>query len=280
MKKRFTSLFLPILFATHSHARISPEQQTLKQDQTPEQQQQTPEQPVNTQPMVRKMPNYGTLMIDWGFDFLQGAPKTMETSFWGSRLNNICLYYNIRIMQSHFTVGLGAGLGREGYQFTEHGKEEKDKDYYTLVRDGQVTAKDDQSRKVKLVEAKKVLTDSNKTLSSAFDMTYLDFLLEARFNTNRRYPKEGFFIAIGGKLGILWSSSTTVYYKEDNQTKQRTTVENFCLKNWRYGAQARIGWNRLGLLYAITFSPLFSEGQGPEGTEARAHSAGISIDLF
>lgn len=289
MKK--ASFLLSFLFLFCPWAKAEPDQEATTDSTSKALPSATPlqnapqnaEQPKpNAAPNARfyapKPPNYGSLIIDWGFDFLQGAPKEMKHSFWGSRMASAYLYYNIRLGQSHFVISPGIGYSGERYQFSKH-KLSNDKEvYYTLVRDSK--SKDAENRTTKLEDTENVLQDSTAQTYSALDIRYLDFALEFRFNTNQKYPKEGFFVALGGSFGKLLSAYTTVFYKMDNQTKKRTESETFNLRNFRYGVHARLGWNRLGAIYSFSISPLFSKDQGPEGTEARVHCVGISLDLF
>jgi hypothetical protein len=124
------------------------------------------------------------------------------------------------------------------------------------------------------------LSPNAKILQSEFNVRYLDIILEARFNANRKYPKEGFFVAIGGKLGMQWGASTTVEYQEDNETKKRTMTDSFNINSARYGLHAKLGWGRFSAFYAHTFSSLFKENKGPGRTQTCPYSMGISIDLF
>ena len=236
---------------------------------------------------LMKAPNYGSLLIDWGFDFLQGGPEPMSHTFLGSRMGNVYLYYNIRIARSHFVISPGIGFSGERHQFRAYQKDKNppkgqdpQKEYYTLTRDA--NSQDQKVRDTKLEPAHTVLQlkDSKDVTASALDVSYLDFLLEARFHANEKYPKESFFVAIGGRLGMLWGAYTTVYYKADQQTKRRIEQESFNLKRFRYGVYTRLGWNRIGAFYAFTLSPLFSQDKGPEGTEVQVHCLGISLDLL
>lgn len=213
-------------------------------------------------------PNYGSLIIDWGFNFLRNCPKEMKARAFDARSLNLSVYYNIRLGKSHFTISPGLGMGFEGYQF-----EKRDQQYYTLVRE-------DSSRYTKFEDANNLLLRSKKILRSSLDIKYSDFLLEFRFNANSKYPKESFFIALGGKLSMLWGASTTIRYQEDGETKERVIYESFNLNTLRYGLHARVGWERFSVFYTHTLSNLFSKGKGPEKTTTSPGTIGLSIDLF
>jgi hypothetical protein len=203
-------------------------------------------------------PNYGSMVIDWGFNFLKNCPSEISEKSWGARIATIGLYYNIRLGHSHFTISPGIGLSFEGYRLQKG---------YTLKRNATGT----------------VFKDNNPSsiVLSALDVRYLDFcMLEVRFNANSKWPKESFFVALGGKVGWLWKACATVQCKEHNETKECNSWETFNLNGLRYGMHARIGWGRFGLCYTHMLSSLFEEGKGPKKTTANPHSLGLSIDLF
>ncbi len=218
---------------------------------------------LGTMPM--KLPNYGSLVIDWGLNFLRDHPSTMHLNTWGSQSTNISLYYNIHLGQSHFTISPGIGIAYDRYQF-------KNGDY-VLVRD-------EASRYTALKEAKEIFPKSTEINWSAFNILYADAILEARFNVNSKYPKESFFVALGGKLGMPWRVSTTVKYQEDNETKKQTNRDFFNLNRMRGGVYAKLGWGRFGLCCTIMLSKLFEKNKGPESTTMKTSELVFSIDLF
>jgi hypothetical protein len=206
-----------------------------------------------------RLPNYGSLVIDSGLNFLIDCPAEINSKDWRARFSNISLYYNIHLGHSHFTISPGIGLSFEGYRL------QKD---HMLERNSTGTA------------FKKDSGSSDNVLS-ALDVRYLDVcLLEMRFNANNKWPKESFFVAVGGKLGMLLKACTTVRYRQHEEIKERNNWETFNLSKVRYGLRARAGWGRFGLCYTCMLSSLFEEGKGPEKTTTKPWSLGVSIDLF
>src|SRR3569623_828115 len=63
-----------------------------------------------------KLPNYGSLVIDWGFNFLSNSPNEMYAKNIGARFTNLGLYYIIRLGNSKFTLSPGMGISFEGYK--------------------------------------------------------------------------------------------------------------------------------------------------------------------
>jgi|JFJP01.1.fsa_nt_gi hypothetical protein len=214
--------------------------------------------------MPVKPPNYGSLVIDWGFNFLRSYPAAMNLNYWGSRFASASFCYNIRLGHTPFVISPGIGISFDDYQF-------KDENI--------VLARDETSRNTVLKKSSALFPKSTSRVRSSFDMRYLDLMLEARFNANNKYPKESFFVALGGKLGWLWRASTTVEYEEDDATKRQDNIENFNLNRIRGGFYAKLGWGRFGLCYAHMLSDLFQQDKGPDDS-TKTQSLALSVDLF
>jgi hypothetical protein len=196
-------------------------------------------------------------------DLLLNAPQTMKLNLLKIKWPNFYLYYNIPIKESHFMVSPGLGVGHNSYTF---------KNEYTLVRNKT-------SRHTELEKAQSLLGDNPTVNSSSLDINYVDLVTEFRFNANRLEPQDGFFLAIGGNLGIRFNAYTTIQYQEDNQTKTSTTEESFDLNRLRYGLIARIGWGRFGAFYSYTLSNLFNN-EGPSKNNIHPFSFGVSLNLL
>jgi hypothetical protein len=205
-----------------------------------------------------RLPNYGSLVIDSGLNFLRDCPSEINSQDWRARFTSISLHYNIHLGHSHFTISPGIGLSFEGYKLQKDHILERNPTGTVFKQEG----------------------DASDNVLSALDMRYLDFcMLEVRFNANSKWPKESFFIALGGKVGTLWKACTTVRYGQHDEVKERNNWETFNLSKLRYGLFARVGW-RFGLCYTHTLSSLFEEGRGPGNTTTKPWRLGISIDLF
>jgi len=266
-RKAMKKLIFTLLLSTTS-AYVVWAQEALDSEQSPQEtvpptqegQKHTDKDHLNNLKAISvKPPNYGSLVIDWGFDFLRDCPSEIDSKSWRARFANIGLYYNIPVGHSHFTISPGMGLSFEGYKL---------KGDYTLERDATGTVFKQNS-------------NPSEVVLSALDIRYVDFfMLEVRFNANSKWPKESFFVALGGRWGILWKACTTVRYKEHDETKERNSWETFNLNNTHYGLHARLGWGRFGLSYMHTLSSLFKEGKGPSKDTTKPWSLGLSIDLF
>ena len=213
-------------------------------------------------------PDYGSLLVDEGFSLLRDCPKEMRDKAFNARSLNLSVYYNFRLKKSHFNISTGVGLGFEGFEFEF---EKKNKQHYTLKRN-------ESSRKTEFNTLKS--STKKEYLQSSLTVSYVDlFILEFRINANKKYPKEGFWGALGGKLGMRWgAASTTVKYQQDKETKKSVAEESFNLNKMRGRAHVRVGWGRFSVFYTHTFSNLFS-GEGP-GTTTKPSTLGLSVDFF
>ncbi len=207
---------------------------------------------------------YASLVLDIGLTFLGNPPKHMQLHRMRSYNLAGSLYYNIPIRESHFMVSPGIGLFSETYSL---------KNQYTLTRDTS-------SRDTRLTKAETLLPSNVKVQSSTLNVKYVDLITEFRFNANRLEPEDGFFVAVGGKLGIrAGSAATTIDYKEDNQEKTRINQESYNLNMLHYGVLARMGWGRFGIFYSHTLSSLFNE-KGPSKETTLPFSIGLSLNLL
>lgn len=215
--------------------------------------------------MPPKLPNYGSLVVGWGLDFLRGNPSKMDLNPLSSRFTNLCLLYNIRLGQSHFVISPGIGVAFDGYEFKNT---------------SEILTRDEESRNTVFKKASELFPKSTKIVQSSLNKRYINIILEVRFNANNKYPKEGFFIALGGNLGLLWRASTTVKYQQDDETKEQTNNEFFNLERMRSGVHAKLGWGRFGLCYTHIISNLFKPDKGPNSNTTQTCNLGLSIDLF
>jgi hypothetical protein len=209
--------------------------------------------------------NYMTLTVNWGINSLIRAPQHMDLAFWRSRVAGANVYYNIPIKSSHFTVSCGAGISNADYVFKE-GK-------YMIDRDRS-------TKKTIIQPTSKVVPTGEKAEKSMLSIWYTDLIAELGFNSNKEEPQEGFFVAVGGNIGLQLSPSISVQYGEDKESKTQTLQERFNLSEIRAGLLARMGWGRFGAFYAQTLTPLFTNDQGPTTKPILPFSIGISVNLL
>lgn len=206
--------------------------------------------------------NYGELLLELGMDFLLHTPQQIKLHPLSSLAVNGYFYYNVPIKKSHFTFSPGIGISSETYSF---------KNNMTLARSKK-------NRKTIFQNAKALLANNPDVNHTSLNLKHGDLVTEIRFHANRLEPQEGFFMAIGGRIGLCFNAFTTIKYKEDNQNKERINKESFNLNRLCYGVIARLGWGRFGAFYSHTLSSFFNE-QGPN-QDIKPFNIGVSLNLF
>lgn len=226
--------------------------------------QNTPEKPATLKKdQPAHLPNNGSLVIDWGPIFLINNPEEIDFTYWRSYTTNVCMYYNIHLGRYPFVISPGIGLAFNRYQ----------------IHDNNITIRNEDDKPLPR-KTKTILPKADEMLQSVLKTRYLDFILEARWNVNEKYPKESFFIALGGKLGCCWEAHTVIKYKEDSEVKRRKDIESFNINKMRGGFYGKLGWKRFGLCYTHMLSNFFHVNKGLGNEGMRMHSITLSIDLF
>jgi hypothetical protein len=208
----------------------------------------------------------GTLLIDLGFNFLNDAPVSMDTKFFGSKTLNLYYQYDIKMGDSKFSFHPGIGVGIDKYAF----------DTVTLIHAQDVNG-EYANTMVKLEDLLPNASGFDKTKLAA---TYLDLPFEFRFHTNPYDKSRSFKFGLGGRIGLRLSSQTKIKYREDGNTVKFKNNQSFDMNPIRYGATARIGIGWFNLFYYHNFSELFKSGKGPEGTAATNYTVGLTIAGF
>ena len=197
----------------------------------------------------------GMLLLDFGFNFLNNAPDSLNTRMWGSRGFNVYYLYPILIGESKFSLHTGLGLGFVNYSF-ERG---------VTLSDTQ-----DSTRIIALDNA--VYPSLQKTQLTTH---YLDIPLEVRFFAKENY--RGFTAAVGGRVGRLINSFTKIKYEDNGTNEQDKFKRRYNLNPWRYGAYAKVGFRGIALTGQYMFSELFTSGEGPQ---VNNYKIGVTIGLF
>ena len=199
----------------------------------------------------------GTLTIDFGFNFLTNAPDNMDLRFWKSKGVGLYYLYDVPIGESKFSFHPGLGVGFESYAFSQ--------DVTVAYAPGMDSA---------------AIVDLDNEIYEAVDKSklithYVDVPLELRF-----YSKEnqrGLMVAVGAKVGYLFSSYTKVKYEDEGEGRTNKLRQDFNLNRLRYGASARLGFRGFNLHGQYMLSDLFKADGGPE---VNNYKVGLSIALF
>ncbi len=232
-------------------------------------------QPDTYLPLVQ---NYPSFMVDFlRMDYLYNLDSTKPIKFhsmkkvdWRGLLRgNVAVLYGIRINRSRFAFCPGIGWSTLHYAFT--GKNKGDQAVYpTLKRDSEFRT-----------ECEDMDNSPGKTVShSAFNINFIDILFRLRFNTVLEDPKVGFHAWLGVKLGLRYSASTTIDYKEYGSPASFIYNGHFNLSSYAIGFQTGVGYSRFGVTGGFHCTPLFKDKEGPAHANLlRSYSFGIYVDL-
>lgn len=209
----------------------------------------------------------GTLLIDFGFNFLNNAPTSMDTKFFGSKTFNFYYQYDIPFGESKFSFHPGIGIGVDKYHF----------DNPVAIRHGQ-NANGDYVTSIDSLQV--IFPNSTEYDKSKLVASYLDIPVEFRFHTNPSDKSRSFKINLGGRIGLRLNSHSKIKYTENGNTIKIKDHQSFDMSNVRFGTMARVGIGWFNLFYYHNFSKLFKSGKGPEGTAATSYTIGLTIAGF
>jgi hypothetical protein len=206
----------------------------------------------------------GTLLIDLGFSFLNSAPESMDTKFFGSKTINFYYQYDIPFGDaSKFSVHPGVGIGIDKFSFDKDVILNLDTDYNVVLDDFAT------------------LFPNGKLKKSKWSSTYVDIPLEFRFHTNPDDKARSFKVGLGGRIGYLLNSNSKIKYTEDGTTIKLKNNQKFEMNTIRYGGTVRVGIGWFNLFYYHNFSDLFKSGEGPlVQTAITNYTVGLTIAGF
>lgn len=207
----------------------------------------------------------GTFVLELGINSALDAPERFDLALWGSRTLNVYYTYELRLMQSKFSLVPGIGLSLERFKF----------------KNGATLGYDAEDSLQLLLPAETVITGERK---SQLVTNYIDVPLELRFTSNPDDPNRAFKIAVGGRVGYLYDAFTKMKYKEDGEAKQLKDKQNFNLNRFRYGVYGKLGIGNFSLFGYYNLTPLFKEGEGLHENnipnDFQTVTVGISLSAF
>jgi len=209
----------------------------------------------------------GALLIDLGVNNWSSTPDNISLNTFESKTVNITYYYDLPLGDSKFTFTPGIGLGLEKVSF---------KNNYTLVSN--------LDNNGNLNVASSLLTDNIDNVlefgKSKLGMNYVVIPLEFRFYSRKNQYSRGFRAAIGGKVGILYSTFSKYKWEDANGDKHMVKNRaNYGVNRIRYGVQARVGFGGISLFGYYELSDKFDTP--PAGGENINNlSFGISLTGF
>ncbi len=183
-------------------------------------------------------------------DIWQGLPDGMKSRTINQGASYFVMY-NHRFLKSNFSGAIGVGMGT--HNLYSNSLIDADSVGNTIF----------------------VPIDGIDYKRSKISLTYLDFPVELRFKSQKKFR-----LAIGFKAGVNIDSHSK--YKGDDLSgiKEEVKVKSKNLKNlekWRYGVTGVIGYRWINMVVYYSLSKVFKEGSGPE---IYPISIGISLRPF
>lgn len=208
----------------------------------------------------------GTFMLELGLNNALDAPERFDLGLWGSRTLNVYYTYELRVLQSKFSVVPGIGLSLERYKF----------------KNGATLGYDADSLELFLPSETPNITGERK---SQLITNFIDIPVELRFTSKPNDPNRAFKIGVGGRIGYMYDAFTKMKYKPaGEEVKQLKDKQNFNLTRFRYGVYGRLGLGNFSLFAYYNLTPLFEEGKGlwenGRPVDFQTITVGISLASF
>lgn len=209
----------------------------------------------------------GAMMIDLGVNTWAEAPTNLDLNLFQSKTVGLTYYWDLPIGEKGFTFTPGFGLGIERFSFDQS---------FTI---GSVSD-DTGVRTISTDDLSEVIPDASLIGKTKAGMNYVDIPLEFRYYARANGFSRGFRVALGAKVGLLYSSFTKYTYEDftgsDRLVKDR---KDMGLNRFRYGVQGRVGWGSFSFFGFYELSDKWDIA--PEGGEnTRNLTIGISLTGF
>ena len=208
----------------------------------------------------------GELGFDLGLVVAPDFPDSMKLKLVHCTYFSPYYKFETFIPNTKFSIVTGLSLGLEKYRF---------KDPVTITR----SLNDNGKFNDQIVSLDTVLFNVGFK-GSKLAVNYLEIPLEIRYRTNKTYPKNSFFVSIGGKIGYMFNSHTKYKYKQEGQIKTSKFRSKFDLNSFRYGFEGRMGFGNFNLFYYQSLNTLFQKDKGPAGNMSEPKLVGLSLTLF
>lgn len=230
----------------------------------------------------------GTFSLEYGFNRMTERPNQLNYGFWGSRTLNIYYQYDLRLFKSKFSLHPGLGVGMERFKLQDF-QQPKSNGTTTSRRIAALVL--DEQGNTRFAEAVFVVYDgdslnsintsqSYSTKKSMMVANYFDIPFEIRFMTNPSNPNRSFRIALFGRAGFLFDSGNKIKYSDDGENRVMKNKQRFNLSPIRYSAGLKFGIGAFQVFGYYNFNPLWEAGRGPDQTEARSYTIGLSLAAF
>ena len=204
-------------------------------------------------PQETYQPNLrGSLLVGVGVNILNDEPKQFEIKPFRSKSVQIYYLYEIPLGNSKFSFNPGLGLGLEKYEFSNS----------TILSYRNSVNEFEAEGPILIMDSVSNVYYPGSFTKNRLAANYVDFPVEFSFATNRENPKSGLLIALGGKIGVLYSAHTKVKYQLNGMDNIIKDKRQWDLNRFRYSAHARIGYGGFNLYFEYQLSDLFDNKFG------------------
>jgi hypothetical protein len=209
----------------------------------------------------------GHLIFDFGLNSWSNTPVGASMDLWKSKDLNITYLYDLPIGDGGLTFTPGVGLSMEKFAFDNN---------TTLTS----TISNSGARTINVTQLETIYLNAKSFKRTKLSTNYVDVPLEFRWYARPGNYGQGFRVALGGKVGILYSSYTKVKMEDEaRDPKMVKDRQELGVNPFRYGILARIGWGGIGFFGYYELSKKF-DNPPPGGENTKTFSFGISLTGF
>lgn len=209
----------------------------------------------------------GALLVDIGVNNWGTSPTNLSLNNFQSKTVSLTYYYDLPIGNNGFTFTPGIGLGLERYSLENN---------FTLTSSVDANS----NRTIMATDLNTLISNPISFDKSKLAMHYLDIPLELRYYKSKNQYNRGFRVALGVKVGVLYSSF--VKYKFEDAGGDNRTVkdrQDLGLNRFRYGVQGRVGWGGISLFGFYELSDKWDIAPAG-GANTKTLTFGISLTGF
>jgi Outer membrane protein beta-barrel domain len=209
----------------------------------------------------------GHLIFDLGLNSWSKTPVGADMNLWKSKDLNITYLFDLPLGDGGFTFTPGVGISLEKFAFDNN---------TTLTS----TITNSGARTIDVAQLETIYINAKSFERSKLATNYIDVPLEFRWYARGTNYGQGFRAAIGGKVGMLYSSYTKVKMEDEaRDPKMVKDRQDYGVNQFRYGILARIGWGGIGMFSYFELSNKF-DNPPPGGENTKTISFGISLTGF
>jgi len=210
-------------------------------------------------------PNFpGSLVFEYGLNYLSNPTHEMRSKAGKSSTFNIYYLYPVQINNSRFSFVPGIGIGTEKFGF---------EDAVTLLDSSNFTL-------LKNITDLPRFADLDNFRHSQMISHYLDIPLELRVHARKGDNKRGWFLAVGGKVGLNIGTKTKIIYSEFGTEKTYIDKHKFNVNGFRYGLVARIGVGPFSVWSYYSASTVFKADKALHINNPNMWSFGMTLATF